>query len=258
MIMSKLMQNILLNIFLFFTIAANAALPAQKLTVIDSIPHPQTRFTQGLFWDGDELWESTGLEGKSKIYRMNKKGETFDSIAMQGSHFGEGIAKMGNKMLWLTWRSRLGFVLSASPLQILGTFKIPSEGWGLTVWKENWLMSDGSSSLYELSSTNMSIVNAIKVQAEGMPVKYLNELEAVGDTLYANVWQSDSIAVIFLPSGKVVKWLDFSEQAKSIRKKHPDAEVLNGIAFDGKKLWLTGKNWHWIYKVDYPIIGHSP
>jgi glutamine cyclotransferase len=238
-------------IVVFFLIARAEVLdvPIQKLNIIDSIPHSQTRFTQGLFWDGDELWESTGLEGKSKIYRMNKKGEAFDSIAMQGSRFGEGIAKMGNKMLWLTWRSRLGFVLSAKPLQIIGTFKINGEGWGLTVWGGNWLMSDGTSSLYVLSPKDMSVINTIKVQADGIPIKNLNELEAVGDTLYANVWQSDSIAVISLPSGTLVKWLDFSAQARDIRKKHPNAEVLNGIAFDGKKLWLTGKNWPWIYRV---------
>jgi glutamine cyclotransferase len=221
-----------------------AALPVQKLSVLDSIPHSQPNFTQGLFFDDEELWESTGLEGKSKIYRMNKKGNVFDSIAMPGYHFGEGIAKIGNKMLWLTWRSRLVFVLSASPLQVLGTFKIPGDGWGLTVWRGNWLMSDGSSSLFELSSKDMSITGKINT-----PIAYLNELEAVGDTLYANVWQSDSIALILLPGGNIAKWLDFSEQAKSIRKKHPYAEVLNGIAFDGKNLWLTGKNWPWVYKV---------
>jgi glutamine cyclotransferase len=224
-------------------LVVSAAVPVQKLNVLDSIPHSQVNFTQGLFFDGEELWESTGLEGKSKIYRMNKKGDVFDSIAMPGNHFGEGIAKMGNKMLWLTWRSRLGFVLSASPLQILGTFKISGEGWGLTVWRGNWLMSDGSSSLFFFFLKDMSIIGKINT-----PIAYLNELEAVGDTLYANMWQSDSIAVILLPSGNVIKWLDFSEQAKSIRKKHPNAEVLNGIAFDGKNLWLTGKNWHWVYK----------
>jgi len=240
--MLKSMRNILLS--LFFCLAANAAPPVQKLNVLDSIPHSQANFTQGLFFDGEELWESTGLEGKSKIYRMNKKGEAFDSISMPGHHFGEGIAKIGNKMLWLTWRSRIGFILSASPLQVLGNFKIAGEGWGLTVWRGNYLMSDGSSSLFELSSKDMSVVSKINT-----PIVYLNELEAVGDTLYANVWQSDSIAVILLPSGNVVKWLDFSEQAKSVRKKYPNAEVLNGIAFDGKSLWITGKNWPWVYRV---------
>lgn len=251
--MLKSTRNIPLSVIFIFALNSFAALPVQKLSVLDSIVHPQTRFTQGLFWDGDELWESTGLEGKSKIYRMNKKGETFDSIAMQGSHFGEGIAKMGNKMLWLTWRSRLGFILSAKPLQIIGTFKLNGEGWGLTVWRDNWLMSDGSSSLFELSPKDMSVIGKINT-----PIAYLNELEAVGDTLYANVWQSDSIAVILLPSGSVVKWLDFSEQAKNVRKKSPNAEVLNGIAFDGKNLWITGKNWHCIYKVNYPVIERSP
>jgi glutamine cyclotransferase len=240
--MLKSMRNTLLS--LFFWLTAGAALPVQKLNVLDSIPHSQTRFTQGLFFDGEELWESTGLEGKSKIYRMNKNGYAFDSIAMPSNHFGEGIAKIGNKMLWLTWSSQLGFVLSASPLQILGSFKINSEGWGLTVWRGNWLMSNGSSSLLELSSKDMSVTNKIET-----PIALLNELEAVGDTLYANVWHSDSIAVILLPSGNIIKWLDFSEQAKSIRKKYSQAEVLNGIAFDGKNLWITGKNWHWIYRV---------
>jgi glutamine cyclotransferase len=246
--MLKSMRNIprsLAAAFIFFS-AANA----EKLAAIDSIPHPQTRFTQGLFWDSGELWESTGLEGKSKIYRMDKKGMAFDSLAMPGNHFGEGIAKIGNKMLWLTWRSRQGFVLSANPLQILGSFKINGEGWGLTVWNGNWLMSDGSSSLFLLSSADMGVINTIKVQADGIPVKNLNELEAVGDTLYANVWGSDSIAVILLPSGNVAKWLDFSDQAKSVRKRHSGAEVLNGIAFDGKNLWITGKNWPWVYKVN--------
>jgi len=256
--MSKSMRNIprkwlvAVIIGVLYATSLPAAIPTQKLTAIDSIPHPQTRFTQGLFWDNDELWESTGLEGKSKIYRMNKKGEAFDSIAMPLPHFGEGIAKMGNKMLWLTWHSNSGFVLSAKPLRFLGTFKIGGEGWGLTVWKGNWLMSNGTSSLSVLSPKDMGVINTVKVQAEGVQVGNLNELEAVGDTLYANVWHSDSIAVISMPVGSVVKWLDFSEQAKSIRKNYPNAEVLNGIAFDGKNLWFTGKNWPWIYRVGYP------
>ena len=249
--MSKSMRNIQLNILLL-SLFVSAALPVQKLTAIDSIQHSQNRYTQGLFWDGGELWESTGLEGKSKIYRMSKNGEAFDSIAMPNFHFGEGIAKMGNKILWLTWRSGQGFVLSATPLQIIGNFKIAGEGWGLAVWNGNWLMSDGTSSLSMLSSKDRSVINTIEVRAEGVPVKNLNELESVGDTIYANVWHSDSIAVISMPGGNVVKWLDFSEHVKSLRKKYLNSEVLNGIAFDGKNLLLTGKNWPWVYRVNYP------
>lgn len=232
-------------IIFVLAISVSAQIPVQKITAIDSIAHSEENFTQGLFFDGNELWESTGLVGKSKIYKMNKNGIIFDSIAMPANHFGEGIAKIDNKLLWLTWQSRIGLVLSASPLKILGSFKIKGEGWGLTVWNGNFLMSDGSSSLFVLSANDMSITNTINT-----PINNLNELEVINDTLYANVWHSDSIAVISLPSGKLIKWLDFSEKARNVRKKQPKAEVLNGIAFDGKNIWLTGKNWNHIFKIN--------
>ncbi|MFA6342467.1 MAG: glutaminyl-peptide cyclotransferase, partial [Fibrobacteraceae bacterium] len=77
----------------------------------------------------------------------------------------------------------------------------------------------------------------------------LNELEVVGNTLYANLWGSDSIAVIDLKNGKVTSWIDFSIQAKKVRAKNSKAEVLNGIAYDGKDFWITGKYWPVMYKI---------
>ena len=82
-----------------------------------------------------------------------------------------------------------------------------------------------------------------------MPVPQLNELEIVGNTLYANIWQTPLIAVIDLPSGKVIKYLDFAAKGREIYKRYPNIDVLNGIAYDGKYLWVTGKNWPQIYKI---------
>ena len=31
--------------------------------------------------------------------------------------------------------------------------------------------------------------------------------------------------------------------------RQADIDVLNGIAYDGKNLWITGKNWPQIYKL---------
>jgi glutamine cyclotransferase len=70
--------------------------------------------------------------------------------------------------------------------------------------------------------------------------------------LYANIWQTDLIAVIELPSGKVLKYLDLSGKAEQIGRNFRDADVLNGIAYDGKNLWVTGKNWPQIYKLKLP------
>ena len=45
--------------------------------------------------------------------------------------------------------------------------------------------------------------------------------------------------------------LDFSDKAKEVKKRSPSADVLNGIANDGKNLWVTGKNWPQIYKIKF-------
>ena len=79
----------------------------------------------------------------------------------------------------------------------------------------------------------------------------LNELEIVGNTLYANIWQTDLIAEIELPSGKVLRYIDFSKKAGEIRDRFPGVDVLNGIAYDGKDFWITGKLWPQIYKVKF-------
>jgi glutamine cyclotransferase len=47
----------------------------------------------------------------------------------------------------------------------------------------------------------------------------------------------------------VTSWIDFSIPAKKIRAKYAKAEVLNGIAYDGKNFWITGKYWPVMYKV---------
>ena len=36
-----------------------------------------------------------------------------------------------------------------------------------------------------------------------------------------------------------------------LQRKYSDIDVLNGIAYDGKNFWITGKNWPWIYKISF-------
>ena len=118
-------------------------------------------------------------------------------------------------------------------------------------------MSNGSHELYRLSPGVFRVVQVINVLDGNKPIKNLNELEVVGNTLYANIWQSDSIAIIDLPSGKVRAYLDLSELSQRIRKSHRNVDVLNGIAVDGDFLWITGKNWPKIYKLKSPSFKHQ-
>ena len=228
---------------------AFAEAPRVVPEILYSIPHEKTHFTQGLFFDGKELIETTGLYGQSGLYRRTLDGKILDSAKLADKYFGEGSIAVGDDIFYLTWKSKKAFIYSRKPFAKKGEFSIPTEGWGLTYWKSTLLMSNGSSELLQLALGGFNVVGVIPVTDGGRPVKLLNELEIVGDTLYANIWQTGAIAVISLPSGKVVRYLDLSRKVAEIQRKHPDVDVLNGIAYDGKNLWVTGKNWPWIYRL---------
>ena len=219
--------------------------------ILDSIPHERSHFTQGLFFDGNDLIETTGLYGKSGLYRRTLDGKIIDSTKLSERYFGEGSIAVGDDIFYLTWKSKKAFIYNRKPFSKKGEFYIPTEGWGLTYWKNALLMSNGSSELLQISLGGFVVVGVIPVADGGRPLKLLNELEIVGDTLYANVWQTSVIAVISLPSGKVVRYLDFSRKVMELQRKYSDIDVLNGIAYDGKNFWITGKNWPWIYKISF-------
>ena len=246
----KLYLRLILASFLIshFTLVFAEA-PRVVPEILDSIPHEKSHFTQGLFFDGKELIETTGLYGQSGLYRRTLDGKILDSARLEDKYFGEGSIVVGDDIFYLTWKSKKAFIYSRKPFARKGEFSIPTEGWGLTYWKSTLLMSNGSSELLQLALGGFYVVGAIPVTDGGRPVKLLNELEIVGDTLYANIWQTGAIAVISLPSGKVIRYLDLSRKVAELKRKHPDIDVLNGIAYDGKNLWITGKNWPQIYKL---------
>jgi len=217
--------------------------------IVDSIPHSVQHFTQGLFWSGSELYESTGLVGHSALYRMDRKGKVLDSTTIAAPHFGEGSVRIGDDWVVLTWRSGLGFVYDAKTLKKKSEFPLTSEGWGLTQQNGLLILSSGRAELLKLAPDSKQTVGSILVTNQGHPVEKLNELEAVGKLILANVWYSDSIAVI-APDGHVQAWLNLAPIAKAEHLHNKQADVLNGIAWDGKHLWVTGKQWHEIYALE--------
>ena len=71
----------------------------------------------------------------------------------------------------------------------------------------------------------------------------LNELECVGQTVYANVWGSDSIIAIDKSTGEVGLTIDASMLAENESDGYNN--VLNGIAYVSEQdaFLITGKNW---------------
>ena len=74
---------------------------------------------------------------------------------------------------------------------------------------------------------------------------------AIGGFIYANVWNTNWIMKIDPASGKVVGRVDLSRIGAEIKAMYPDADVLNGIAYDAnsKALLVTGKLWPKAYLI---------
>jgi glutaminyl-peptide cyclotransferase len=129
-------------------------------------------------------------------------------------------------------------------------FAYPGEGWGLCFDGGHLVMSDGSDRLTLRDPDSFAKLGEIAVRRAGQPVRNLNELECVGGTVYANVWQDTHVARIDMRSGEVTAWLDAAELLSPEEKR--GADVLNGIAYlpTTGHLLLTGKLWPKIFEVE--------
>ena len=92
-------------------------------------------------------------------------------------------------------------------------------------------MSNGSSRLTFRHLETFGVIGGVDVLLDGEPVDRLNELECVGDLVYANVWLSDHIVVIASDSGRVVARVDASPLRGELSSSD-GIDVLNGIAYD--------------------------
>ena len=171
------------SIVIFLSSLAFAEAPRVLPAILDSIPHEPTHFTQGLFFDGKDLIETTGQYGESGLYRRTLDGKILDSARLAPRYFGEGSIAVGEDIFYLTWKAKKAFIYSRKPFKYKGEFRIPTEGWGLTYWQNALLMSNGSDELLRIALGGFYVMGSIRVTDAGKPVKNLNELEIVGNTL---------------------------------------------------------------------------
>ncbi len=94
-------------------------------------------------------------------------------------------------------------------------------------------MSDGTATLYFLNLDTYDEIGRIEVRDKGEPITNLNELEYTQGVIYANVWQTNRIALISPETGKVVGWINLEGLLSEDDRSQP-VGVLNGIAYDAK------------------------
>ena len=227
-------------------------------SIVRAFPHDPTAFTQGLLWHDSALYESTGMEGQSKLRRVDlQSGQVIKNVNLPDQYFAEGLALAGDKLYQLTWQSKIGFVYDTKTFKPIAKFNYQNEGWGLTYDGTDLIQSDGSDVLTWRDPKNFAARKTVKVTRDGAPLRELNELEWIGGYVWANVWQTDQIVVIDPADGKVVAELNLSGLLGAAERTGRE-DVLNGIAYDAasKRLFVTGKNWpklFWIRVDGMPV-----
>jgi glutaminyl-peptide cyclotransferase len=232
--------------------AVNRSTVAQlRLKVIHTYPHDGRAFTQGLLMFDGKIYESTGLHGRSSVRRVDlASGVVEAQTALPAELFGEGLARVGQRLIQLTWKNRKALVWDLGTLSKVAEFSYDGEGWGLCFDGRRLVMSDGSDRLTFRNPTTFEAEGELRVRRDGRPVMSLNELECVGGLVYANVWQDNHIARIDAVTGVVTGWIDATGLLD--RDLAASADVLNGIAAMEKTgtLLVTGKLWPNLYEAE--------
>ncbi|MCY0969357.1 glutaminyl-peptide cyclotransferase [Chryseobacterium wangxinyae] len=236
------------------TINVFTKIPVKNINyeVVAEYPHNPANFVQGFQIEGNTIYESDGQKGSSQILKYNLGDTTPIASTKQAEDiFSEGSAIVGDKIYQLTWQNKKGFVYDKNSLSLLSEFPYPDvmgEGWGLTYDGKNLIASDGTKNLYFLNASDPSkVVRYISVAGNSEIYDQLNELEFYKGFIYANVWQKPIVLKINPANGEVVGKFDFTNIAKENTKGSDD--VLNGIAFKGDNMVITGKNWSKIYEI---------
>ncbi len=219
--------------------------------IVKTYPHDPTAFTQGLLWDGDALYESTGKEGRSSIRKVDlKTGDVLQKRDLPEKIFAEGLALAGDKFYQLTWKNNLIFVYDRA-FKLLKEVPYDHDGWGLTSDGTHLIASDGTSYLRFLDPETLQEDHAVRVRIGNRSVGQLNELEMHGPDLYANVYQTDFIHWIDKTNGNVKATIDLAGLWPLKDRPSRDA-VLNGIAIDAKseRMFVTGKDCPFLWEIE--------
>ena len=229
---------------------ADAQVKEYSLEVVAEYPHDTESYTQGLFFHDGQMYESTGLHGKSTFRMVDMQtGEAVKRLDFDDKYFVEGSVMWKGNLYILTWETKMAFIYDAATLEYKSSWKYPREGWGITTDGKQLIASDGSAYLYFMNE-NFALDRKVRVTIEDKPIRFINELEYIDGKIWANVYTSDEIVIINPKDGKIQGIVDCRGLLpKELRT--PTTDVLNGIAYnpaDGK-IYLTGKNWPKLYEV---------
>ena len=234
--------------------------------VVAEFPHDPGAWTQGLLFHDGGFYESTGLHGRSSVRRVALASGAVERIhELPAAFYGEGLARIGDRLFQVTWKNGIGFVYGRSDFRRERTFAYEGQGWGLTSDGRRLILSDGSAYLRFFDPETFEPAGRLLAHRNKTPVRGLNELEWVRGKIFANVWPTDRIVVVDPESGRVTGEFDLSDLRTRLRmgprakryagktgERRPEPpDVANGIAYDaeGDRLFVTGKFWPKVFEI---------
>lgn len=234
--------------------------PVVPFTVIRDYPHNTEAYTQGLVMHKGRLFEGTGIKKQSWLAEVDLlSGRQLRRTNLDDAYFGEGITVLNGKIYQLSWKSRKGFIYDLHSLQLMGEFEYNFQGWGLTHNGIQLIASDGSHRLYYLDSLSLKEQKRISIKEGRRKVRQLNELEYIGDYIFANQWKTEFVLIIDPVQQKIVAKLDLSPLVQEVKSIYPEAGELNGIAYEAESgdILITGKYWPKLYAIRLQDVAAS-
>lgn len=256
-----------------------------RIEIINTYPHDPNAYTQGLLWHEGFLYESTGQYGESSLRKVDvTTGEVLELLPVRRSeealaeagndYFAEGLTLFDGRLIQLTWHDEIAFVYDLATFEQIDTISYGGQGWGICNDGRYFYMSDSTEYIAVRELDSFELIARIPVMVSGarMNAGYLNELECVGDFVYANLWQTDYIVQIDKYTGNVTQFIDasglltpelireipdFIENAETGTVRPPSNAVLNGIAYNPESdtFYITGKNWPRLWEVRFVPMG---
>jgi glutamine cyclotransferase len=245
--------NVAVQALEFDHIVLSNLTPEQKTyEVLRTYPHNATAYTQGLEFDNQgNLYEGTGLEGRSMLRKINlTTAETLQETPLPPNYFGEGITIFQDNIIQLTWQNHKAIVYDKTTLKPTKELYYATEGWGLTHNADQLIMTDGTEKIYFVNAQTFATERTLQVYDHTDKLPNLNELEYIDGKIYANVYQTNQIAVIEPTTGRVLQYINLQGLPQQLQNTQP-IDVLNGIAYNNKtrKLYVTGKLWNKIFEI---------
>jgi len=241
--------------------------------VVESLPHDENAFTQGIVYDSGKFYESLGLYGESEVRVIDlKTGKATKHHGNERHIFGEGLTLWENTLVQIAWKTNEGFTYDKDTLEPKEGMKtgMANDGWGLTHNATHLIGTDSSTWLYVLDPKDYSRKQKLLVHDGEKKVKWLNEIQFIGESsaealgtkvtgkgeVWGMIWQTECVARVDPTTGSVLGWVLMKGlRQRAIReggnRRSGHTDVLNGIAWDaeGGRLWMTGKKWARLFQV---------